>query len=119
ETGVGLLQFDGQGHLTANVTLNATGASPSALTLTGTYSLASNCTGSASLTDSSSNSYVMSLSISDATKLFSSNVIASLARSSKFIVNGNAHAIYGQPTSDLVIPKVWRLLNDGEKGDRA
>lgn len=99
QDGAGLLQFDGQGHLTVNVTLYVTGAATTTLTLTGSYSLASNCLGSATLTDSSSNSYVMSLSVNSATKLFSSNVLVALARSSKFIMVGNAHAIYNQPTA--------------------
>jgi len=97
ENGAGLLQFDGQGHITVNVTVYASGTPSVALTLTGSYSLSSNCLGTANLTDSSSNAYVMNFSISDATRLYSSNVFVSLARASRFIIIGSAHAIYNQP----------------------
>jgi hypothetical protein len=107
ENGAGLLQFDGQGHLTVNVTLIATGATPNPVTLTGTYSVSSNCIGSATLTDSSSNSYVMNLSVTNANKLFSSDLFAALARGSKFIVTGNAHAIFNQPTATASNFRYW------------
>ena len=59
--GAGLLQFDGQGNLTANVSTTTVGATTSADTLTGSYTISSNCTGSAALTDSNSHSFVIVL----------------------------------------------------------
>ena len=49
---VGLLQFDGQGNLTA-----------SAVSAAGTYSIGSTCLGSATLTDTANNKYSLSMSI--------------------------------------------------------
>jgi hypothetical protein len=107
DNGAGLLQFDGQGHLTVNVTRVTTGATPNALTLTGTYSLSANCVGSATLSDSKANTYVMSLIVSDATTLYSSNLFAALAQNSKFITTGTAHAIYNQPTASAKGLRYW------------
>lgn len=97
----GLLEFDGQGHVTVNVTFSPSNATAS--TLTGSYSVSSNCLGSATLSDSKGGSYVMAFSAEDVTPaaapLYSSNIYVGLAQNSKFIVSGAAHAIYGQPTS--------------------
>jgi hypothetical protein len=98
---VGLLEFDGQGHVTVNASFSPSNSNASALT--GSYSVSSNCLGSATLTDSKGASYVMSLSAEDlipaASPLYTSNIYVGLAQNSKFIVTGDAHAIYGQPTS--------------------
>ncbi|MGA2272563.1 MAG: hypothetical protein ABSH00_03345 [Bryobacteraceae bacterium] len=98
ENGTGLLQFDGVSSVTVNLTMSATGAVPSALTLTGSYSISSNCLGSATLTDASANSYVMSFSIYNSSVANASSYVG-LAQSSKFLVTGNAHAVYGQPAA--------------------
>jgi hypothetical protein len=109
ENGAGLLQFDGQGHLTVNFTLTTSAAAATPITLIGTYSVGSNCLGTATLSDSTNNPYVMNLSItsSNFAKTFSGDLFAALAQNSKFIVIGAAHAIFGQPTSELIIPKIW------------
>jgi hypothetical protein len=100
EDGAGLLQFDGQGNLTANVTAYTSGTTtPTALALTGSYSMASNCVGSATLSDSKGNSYSMTFSAYTATASYTSEFYASLAEPSKFIITGAGHAIYGQPTT--------------------
>ncbi len=99
----GLMQFDGQGHVTVNETLSP--ANSNANTLTGTYTLSSNCLGSATLSDSKGGTYTMTFSTEDvitpAAPLYSSTIFVMLAQSSKFMVSGAAHAIYGQPTSAL------------------
>jgi hypothetical protein len=112
ETGAGLLQFDGQGHLTVNFTLTTSTAAATPITLTGTYTVGSNCLGTATLSDSGNNSYVMNLSITstNTAKMFSGDLFAALAQNSKFIVAGAAHAIFGQPTSDLIIPNIGTTL---------
>ena len=99
ENGSGLLQFDGVSKLTVNLTMSASGAAPSALVLTGSYSISANCLGSATLTDASSNSYLMSFSVYNASLANSAGYVG-LARSSTFLVTGNAHATYGQPTAN-------------------
>jgi hypothetical protein len=99
ENGSGLLQFDGAGKVTVNLTMSASGAAPSALVLTGSYSISSNCLGSATLSDASSNAFVMSFSVYNASLANSAGYVG-LARGSTFLVSGNAHAAYGQPTAN-------------------
>ena len=96
--GAGLLQFDGQGSLTVNVTVVAPGATSTALALTGSYTIASNCVGTASLSDSNFHSYVMAFSISSVAPA-STNFFASLARLTQFLMAGGAHSAYGQPAA--------------------
>lgn len=100
--GTGLLQFDGQGHLTANVTVTASGAAPNALSLSGSYTVSSNCTASAALSDSKSNAYVMTFSVYSGNATSSADFYLTLAQASKLLVSGSAHAAYGQPTAMIV-----------------
>jgi len=104
----GLLQFDGQGHVTANLSFAPTNSN--AATLTGTYTVGSNCQGTATLSDSKGGSYVMSLSLEGnipaAAPLYSTPVFVGLAESGKFIVTGGANAIYGQPTATTAAVRV-------------
>jgi len=65
----GLLQFDGQGNLTATWTQVANLVSTN-ITATGTYSVASTCLASATLTDTANNRYAVSISIDSATPGF-------------------------------------------------
>lgn len=97
ENGTGLLQFDGQGDLTANVSTSASDNSAGTLSLTGTYTIASNCEGSATLSDPSSNSYGMSLSIYTDTTA-NTNFYASLVRPGDFLMTGGGHTAYAQST---------------------
>ncbi len=96
--GAGLLQFDGQGHVTANINLFQSGVATTTLTLTGTYSV-SNCAGTAMLTDSSANAYVMSFSVFTGTTANSTAFFVTLAQNSKFILSGAAHAVNTQPNT--------------------
>jgi len=86
----GLLQFDGQGNITANL---STG------NLTGTYSMSSNCLGSGTLSSSSSTGYVMNFSVTSANSTSTTELDVTLAQSGKLLLSGSAHAIYGQPTA--------------------
>jgi hypothetical protein len=97
--GTGLLQLDGTSNITVNAALSGSGNTTTTLTLTGSYSISSNCLGSATLTDSKSNSYVMSFSVDTATSLYSSQLFATLAQGGKFLISGSANAIYGQPAA--------------------
>ena len=94
--GAGLLQFDGQGNVTLNLT-TVVGNTSSASTASGSYSLAANCTGSATLTNSNSHSLVMSFSLFS-TSATNTNFFASLARASNFLMTGAAHTAYAQST---------------------
>ncbi len=98
--GAGLLQFDGQGKLTANFTLSASGKAPSGITLTGSYAVSSNCLGSATLSDSNGNTYGMSISVYSATAVNSTAFYATLVESSKLLISGSGHAIYGLPAEN-------------------
>jgi uncharacterized protein (TIGR03437 family) len=96
--GAGLLQFDGQGNVTANITSSNVGAAGSPLALTGTYTLGTNCIGAATLSDSSSHSYTMSFSIYSLTAT-NTNFYASLARSGNLLLTGGGHIISAQPAA--------------------
>jgi uncharacterized protein (TIGR03437 family) len=98
EDGAGLVQFDGQGNLTVNLSSTSGAATTTASTLTGTYSISSSCTGSAMLTDSSSNSYVMSFSIYSVAPT-NTNFFATLARAGSFLMTGGGHVAYPQPSA--------------------
>ena len=90
----GILQFDGQGNITVNVTMNgknATGAS------TGTYSLSSNCLGSATLT-LNGKPLTAAISVENVASGSPSDVYVDLGTGT-FIVSGTAHAVYGQSSS--------------------
>src|SRR6202453_1857661 len=58
----GVLQFDGQGNVTANWA-QVSNLGTTTVTATGTYSVSSTCLASATLTDTSNNKYAFSLSI--------------------------------------------------------
>ena len=96
--GAGLLQFDGLGNVTANITTSSVGAANSPLALTGTYTMGSNCIGSATLSDTSSHSYVMSFSIYSLAAT-NTNFYASLARSGNLLLTGGGHTVSTQPAA--------------------
>ncbi len=98
ENGAGLLQFDGLGHLTVNVSSTTRGAATSAYTLTGSYTISSNCTGSAALTDSNGNSLAMSFSIYNLTAT-NTNFFLTLARAGNFLMMGGGHNAYAEPAA--------------------
>jgi uncharacterized protein (TIGR03437 family) len=98
--GAGLLQVDGQSNLTVNVTGVTSGGSSSPVTLTGSYTISSDCLGSATLTDSNSHSFSMSFSIYSVAAA-NTNFYASLARAGDFLMTGGGHAAFGQPAPTL------------------
>ena len=100
----GLLQFDGNGNVVANLSVASVGAALNTLTLTGTYSVTSNCLGSATLTDSKSNSYSMTISVSGSSKVYTNTIDVLLVQPTSWIVSGAAHAIFGQPTASISHP---------------
>jgi hypothetical protein len=102
----GLLQFDGQGNVTVNITLSANGLKSgqtqiaTGLAFTGTYSMSSTCLGSATVSNSSIGTALLSFSVYGATKTYSSNLYVTFASNPvASLFSGTANAIYGQPTT--------------------
>jgi hypothetical protein len=65
----GVMQFDGQGNVTANWT-QVSNLATSTIAATGTYSVGSTCLASATLTDAANNKYAVSLSFNSASPAF-------------------------------------------------
>jgi hypothetical protein len=98
----GLLQFDGQGNVTINLTPVLIGPPSNTIAATGTYSI-SNCVGLFTLSDSK-NSYNMSISISAGNNTADTTAFVTFSRAGNFMLSGTAHAAYGQPTSSPTTP---------------
>lgn len=92
----GQAQFDGRGNVTINITSSSGGGASNALTATGTYSVSSNCLGSATVSDSKGNAYVPNLSISAGNANASTDLFTTFAQASKFVLAGGAHSIAGE-----------------------
>lgn len=119
----GLIQFDGQSNVTLNLTLSANGLSGgqtqtlTGVTYTGTYTISSNCIGTATVSNANG-SAVMAFSVFGAAKTFSSAFYASFAsKPVSIIFTGTSNAVYGQPTSSLSGSK--RLFEVAERRERA
>ncbi len=110
--GTGLLQFDGQGKVTANITV-ASGASSNTVTASGSYSVASTCLGSATLTDAGGNSYAMSLSITAGNTTADTDLSATFAQASKFELLGAAHTLTGDTCSASTLSGTYSLTISG------
>ncbi|HEY1760540.1 MAG TPA: hypothetical protein VGG72_34515 [Bryobacteraceae bacterium] len=94
----GLLQFDGQGNVTAaSYTITSSGGNSTALTATGTYSVASNCVATATLTDSTGKTNTMNFVIEAA---YGQNS-AWMEASSGFIRLGAGHSAFLNPTQSI------------------
>lgn len=102
ENGAGLMQFDGVSAITVNLTMWAGAAAASPLALTGSYSVSAACLGTATLTDASNNSYVMSFSIYN-NSVANAAAYTTLTQSSKFLVSGAIHTAYGQPSTTAAV----------------
>ena len=86
----GLAQFDGQGNVTLNLTAYA-GGTPAAFNATGSYSVASTCVGTATLTDNSSNQALLTVSISNVSGADFQMIFAD----PKFLLLGSGHLAFG------------------------
>jgi uncharacterized protein (TIGR03437 family) len=93
----GVLQFDGQGNVTANYTITSSGTAPQALTATGTYSVASSCLVSATLTDSAGKTNTLNIVIEGA---YGQNTIL-LEANSGFVRDGTAHSAFLNPAQSI------------------
>ena len=102
EAETGVLQFDGQGNVTASYTDTQGGrdAGPgttASYTASGTYAVSSNCLASATLSDSSGHSNTLNFVVSG---LYGQNLDL-LAASSQFVRTGSAHSAYPNPSQDI------------------
>lgn len=93
----GVLQFDGQGNLTANLAVFTAGAAPTQLTATGTYTVNSTCLGSATVTDSGGNATAVKFVVMGN---YGENVDL-LESSPKFIRTGVAHSAFTNPSQAI------------------
>ncbi len=109
----GLLQFDGQGKVTANLTISSGAAASNVVTAAGSYSVSSNCLGTATLTDSKANAYVMGLSIYSSNATASTDLFASLAQTSTFMLTGGAHTLANQTCSAASLNGTYSLTLSG------
>jgi hypothetical protein len=102
----GIIQFDGQGNVIADVTVSAnallagvTETQPG-LTFTGTYSLGSNCVGSAKVSNSLIGTLDVNFSVYTATATLSTQMfISSAANPPGLMSAGNAYWIYALPAA--------------------
>jgi uncharacterized protein (TIGR03437 family) len=97
----GLFQVDGQGNVSVDITA-VTSAGTSEVSESGTYTIAPDCTGSATLTGSNSQTIVFSFSIYSVTPA-NTNFYVSVANASKFLISGGGHTAYGQPTTTSML----------------
>ena len=92
----GILQLDGQGNATASYVLSSGGTS-TAYTATGNYSVASGCTGSATLMDSAGRAVTLNFSVNNATGA-DFDMIAS---NEGLTLSGTAHSAFLNPSQSI------------------
>jgi uncharacterized protein (TIGR03437 family) len=93
----GVFQFDGRGNVTASYRDSTAGVSPIAISATGTYSVTSACTASATLADSTGRTNTMNMVL---TGNYGANVDLMLANS-QFLRSGSAHSALLNPTQSI------------------
>jgi uncharacterized protein (TIGR03437 family) len=98
----GVLQFDGQGNVTANYTDSSGGTTPVPLKATGTYSVTSSsttaaCLATASLVDSNGKTNTLNFALTGAYGGSADLLLAS----PQFVRDGSAHAAYLNPTESI------------------
>ncbi len=111
--GTGLLQFDGLSKVTLSVSISSGAGASTPLTATGSYSMSSNCLGSATLADSKGNSYVMSLSADGGSATATTDFFATLAQSSKVILSGAAHTVSNETCAPGLLNGTYSLTFSG------
>lgn len=93
----GLLQFDGQGNITANLNVTS-GSALSTVTAGGQYSATNNCVYAATLADSTGVSYTLAMSVATANGA-DFDVIGT---NPLMIFSGTSHASFGNPSQSVV-----------------
>ncbi len=86
----GVFQFDGQGNVTASYTISSSQASAVQLTSSGTYTVASNCTASATLKDSNGATNTLNFVLEG---VYGQNAQV-LEANPQFIRSGSAHTTF-------------------------
>ncbi len=94
----GVLQFDGQGKVTAAYKDTEGGATPVSLTATGTYTAAFSCLATATLADSSGSSQTLNFVIRGLRMVKRMDM---LAASSQFVRTGTAHSAFTNPSQAI------------------
>jgi uncharacterized protein (TIGR03437 family) len=92
----GSLQFDGQGNATASY-VQTSGGPATSYTATGNYSVASGCTGSATLMDSAGKAVTLNFSVNNATGA-DFDMIAS---NTGLTLSGTAHSAFLNPSQSI------------------
>lgn len=96
----GVLQFDGQGKVTATYTVSGPGTNMTGLTSTGTYSVNSNCLATATLNESGANGKTDTLTF--AINGNDANAAEVLESNSGFVRTGAVHAAFTNPGESIV-----------------
>ena len=97
ENEVGLLQFDGQGHVTASYTANEAAMPAASETATGTYTVTSACAATATLGDSAGLSNAFNFVIEG---LHGESLVLT-ASNSGFDRTGSAHSAFTNPSQSI------------------
>jgi uncharacterized protein (TIGR03437 family) len=92
-----VLQFDGQGNVTAKYTDTQSGATPVSNTAMGTYTIASGCLASATLGNSSGKSTAFNFVIAG----LHGETLDVLAANSQFVRTGTAHSSFTNPSQAI------------------
>ena len=93
----GVLQFDGLGDVTSSYTISQSGTTPAAITATGTYSVASSCLVTATLTDSTGKTNGLNIVIEGA---YGDNMDI-LESNSGFVRTGAGHSAFLNPARSI------------------
>jgi hypothetical protein len=117
--GVGLIQFDGKGAVTINFFVSSGSSATATIAAAGTYSLGSNCLGTASFTDSKGNAYALAIAATGVSAVAVTAFDMTLGQSGKLTLLGSGHPLYGQPTALLTVPAAWKPRETVAPGERA
>ncbi len=93
----GVMQFDGQGNVTASYSVSSPGVAPAAITSAGTYSVTSNCLASATLTDSNGLANTLTFVVTGV----NGNALDVLEANSQFVRTGGVHAAFLNPANSI------------------
>lgn len=93
----GVLQFDGQGKVTATYMDSTNGTNPTAITASGTYTVTAACLASATLTDSTGKQNTLNFVM---TGTYGGGADVMLANP-QFVRSGSAHSILLNPTQSI------------------
>lgn len=93
----GVFQFDGQGNVSANTTLNTSQSAAAAITAMGTYTVGSNCLGSITMMDTAGKSKTINFAVAGA----HGENLKLLESSGILIASGSAHSAFDNPSQSI------------------